>query len=304
MQTRRDVLRLSAAAALGLQLPNAKAADDWRTQFPEIRFSVRPNENAEGMSRWGEMAEYLASALRTKVVVRQTTDYAGTIEALRSKRLELAYLGAAGYAQAWLVTQANVEPIAAVVAAGGDTGYYSMIIVKSDSNYRTVDDLQGKTLAYTDPNSTSGFEVPSFFLRKEGKDPSKFFAKTGFAGTHENAVMAVYNGTYDAAATWYTAETRTNVTRMESKGLIPPNAVRLVWKSPKIEGDVFTARSDLPSSMRLDIQKALLDLPKADPALLKRLGDGTYEGIVTITHDDYVPIVTMIRENLAAKRKQ
>lgn len=304
MYNRRNVLKLSAATmAIGLRIPTASAADDWRSQYSELRFAVRPNENAEGMARWSALADYLGSTLRTKIVLRQATDYSGVIEALKSKRLDIAYLGGSGYAQAWLVTEGNVEPVAAVVGADGDTGYYSMLVVKSDSSYKTIDDLKGKTLAYGDPNSTSGFQVPSFFLRKEGKDPKTFFAKTGFTGTHENAVMAVYNGTYDAAATWYTTEDRTAVTRMESKGLIPHKSVRLIWKSPKIEGDAFTVRKDLPQSLRDDIQKVLVDLPKANPDLLKQLGDGTYQGIVPIKHEAYVELVNMVKENLA-ERKQ
>jgi phosphonate transport system substrate-binding protein len=304
MYNRRDIFKLSAAAAaVSLHIPAASAADDWRNQYSELRFAVRPNENAEGMTRWSALVEYLGTALRTKVTLRQATDYAGVIEAIKSKRLELAYLGGSGYAQAWLVTEGNVEPVAAVVSADGDTGYHSMVVVKADSPYRTIDDLKGKALAYGDPNSTSGFQVPSFFLRKEGKDPKTFFARTGFTGTHENAVMAVYNGTYDGAATWFTTEDRTAVTRMESKGLIPANSMRLVWKSPKIEGDAFTVRKDLPQSLKDDVRKVLLDIPKANPELLKLLGDGTFKGVVPVNHEAYVPLVTMVKEN-QAERKQ
>jgi phosphonate transport system substrate-binding protein len=234
--------------------------------------------------------------------MRPATDYAGTVEALKSKRLELALLGGAGYAEAWIVTQGNVEPLAQIQAQDGDTGYYSMVVVKADSPFKTIDDLKGKKLAFADPNSTSGFQVPSFFLRLQGRDPRAFFSQTGFAGNHENAVMAVVNGTYDAAATWYTTEERTNVTRMILKGMIPKDSMRIVWRSPKIQGDCFAIRSDLPPAMKAAVANALLTLAQKAPDVLQALGDGSYTGTAPATHEDYVPLIDMTRANLAQRR--
>jgi phosphonate transport system substrate-binding protein len=162
--------------------------------------------------------------------------------------------------------------------------------------------LKGKKLAFTDPNSTSGYQVPSFFLRLQGKDPRAFFGQTGFAGNHENAVMAVVNGTYDAAATWYTTEVRTAVTRMILKGMIPKESVRIVWKSPKIQDDCFAIRSDLPPVMKAAVLSALLALPQKSPDVLQTLGDGSFTGMVQANHEDYIPLIEMVKDNLAQRR--
>src|SRR6266550_172638 len=119
-------LLAASAAVAAFTNPVAAQSQDWKRDYPEVRFSVRPNENAEGMSRWAELAGYLEKALGVKVTLRQASDYAGTIEALKSKRLDAALLGSSGYAQAWLITNGNVEPIATVKGASGDTGYHSM----------------------------------------------------------------------------------------------------------------------------------------------------------------------------------
>lgn len=303
MNRRSMMVAMLAAASASALTPFGARADDWRTAYPEIRFAVRPNENAAGMSRWEGLAKYLEGALRVKVSFRQATDYAGLVEALKSKRLELAMLGGSGYAQAFLVTDGNIEPVATILGQDHDSGYYSMIVVKADGPYHSIDDLKGKKLVFADPNSTSGYQVPSFFLRQQGHDPKTFFSQTGFAGNHEGAVMAVVNGTYDAAATWYTTEERTNVTRMVAKGMIPKDAVRMVWRSPEIQGDAFVVRKDLPAPMREAIRTALLDLGRTDSGLLKELGDGTFTGTAPIDQAAFEPLIQMVRDNLAQRRQ-
>ncbi len=299
---RRKFLTASTGAAMAVLPLTSARAQDWRQQVPEIRFSVRANENAEGMSRWNVLGQYLELELKQKVTVRPAADYAGTVEALRSRRLEIALLGGAGYAQAWINTNGNVEPLVQIAGPDGDTGYYSMIVVKADSPFQTIDDLRGKKIVFPDPNSTSGFQVPTFFLRHEGRDHRTFFSQSGFAGNHENAVMSVFNGTYDAAATWFTTEERTNVTRMIAKNMIPRGSMRMVWRSPKIEGDAFVARADLPPAFKAAYREALLALPQKAPEVLRALGDGTFTGMVATSHEHYSPLIEMTRENLAARR--
>ena len=302
MKRRSFLVGLTACTMIGAFRSEDAFSEDWKVQYPEIRFSVRSNENAEGMTRWAVLGQYLERELGVKVTMRPAADYAGTIEALKSKRLELALLGGAGYAEAWLVTQGNVEPLAQIQGKDGGTFYYSMVVVKADAPFQTIDELKGKKLAFTDPNSTSGFQVPSFFLRQQGKDPRAFFGQTGFAGNHENAVMAVVNGTYDAAATWYTTEERTNVTRMIQKGMIPKDSVRMVWRSPKIQDDCFAIRSDLAPAMKAAVVDALLTMPQKSPEVLQRLGDGSFTGMVRANHEDYVPLIEMVKDNLAQRR--
>jgi phosphonate transport system substrate-binding protein len=116
--------------------------------------------------------------------------------------------------------------------------------------YQALNDLKGKPLAYADPNSTSGYIAPAYFLRESGVDPAAFFGRTGFAGSHENNILALFNGTYDAAATWWTNEERSNVTRMEGKKMIPAGQLRYIWKSPKLPSSPWAIHTDLPASSR------------------------------------------------------
>ena len=296
----RKILIVSAFLGTSILTAASSSAADWREEIPEVRISVRSNENAEGMSKWSAFVAYLEAELKQKVVLHQSTDYAGTVEALRGKRLEVAVLGGAAYAQAWQATNGNIEPVAQPARNKTDTGYYSVLLVKADSPYKTVEDLKGKSVAFPDPNSTSGFEVPAYFLRKEGKDYKNFFLRHGFAGNHESAVMAVLNGTYDAAATWQTSVGNNNADQMANKGLLPKGSMRTVWVSPKIEENAYAVRKDLPERFKADFKAALMALPEKHPEILQAVGG--YDNMVVADHTKFEPLLEMIQENQKARR--
>ena len=238
--------------------------------FPELNFGVISSENeADRVSRHQRFLAYMERTLRVKLRMHNATDYAGTVEGLKARKLEFARFGPASYAQAWLVTGGKVEPLAVQTDSDGFAGYHAIIVVRTDSTYQRVEDLKSKSLAFADPNSTSGYVAPNYFLKEAGFDPGKHFGRTGFAGSHENGVVAVINGTYDAAATWWTNEERGNVQRMEQKGMIPKGQVRYVWKSPKLPESPWAIHTDLPPDLRRDVRAALLGLPSADPQAWK-----------------------------------
>ena len=281
MLTRRNMLIASVMGlgATSLGLPLARA-NDWRDKFSTLNFGVVSSENeADRIARYKAFVAYLEGRLRIPLKMHQATDYAGTIEALKARKLEFARLGPAAYAQAWLVTGGKVEPVVVETDSEGSVSYHSVIAVKVDSPYQSLDDLQGKALAFADPNSTSGFVAPSYFLREEGINPESFFGRTGFSGSHENGIIAVLNGTYDAAATFWTNEQRSNVARMEGKGMIPKGRIRYVWKSPRLPNGTWVVHADLPAALTADIRAALVALPTADPVAWKDITDGKSRGV-------------------------
>ena len=108
-----------------------------------------------------------------------TTDYAGSIEAMKAGNCQGATVGAAGYAAAYDVLKGDVFPFAVQSDEKGGIGYYSIIIISAKSPYKKIEDLKGKTFAWGEPNSTSGFLAPNYYLKKQGFDPDKFFSKSG-----------------------------------------------------------------------------------------------------------------------------
>lgn len=196
MITRRTLAAAAALALLGLPA----AAQDWKAQYPELTLGVIPAENASGTAdRWAPLTAYLTKTLGVPVKLRVASDYAAVIEGQRAGNIQIAWYGPASFARA-VMTGVKIEPIVNQKHETGASGYYSVVYVLASSPYKTVEDLKGKNLALVDPNSTSGNQAPRFFLKRAGYDVEKFFGKTFYAGSHENAVLALTQGTADAAA--------------------------------------------------------------------------------------------------------
>jgi phosphonate transport system substrate-binding protein len=269
-----------------------------------LRVGVSNLENeADLMGRYEPLRVHLEKKFQKKATLRTATDYAGIIEALRSGQLDMAYMGPAAYARAWIVTGGHVKPLIGTLDAEGSFGYHSMIVVRADSPYRTVADLKGKSIAFADPNSTSGFIAPSFFLREEGFDPKTHFGRSGFAGSHEMGVLAAYRGTYDAAASWWYSEGRTAAARMELKNLLPKGAMRIIWRSPRMPASAWVVRDDMPAATEARIREAILSFPREDPAGFATLSAAREGGYREVKHADYEPVIRMVRED-AERRKE
>lgn len=294
MPTRRHVLAAAAPALLlagmSIAAPRAQAqaqADspaDWRSQVRAIRFGISSAENErDAIARHEPLARYLSDKLGVPVRIFRATDYAGIVEAMRAGHLEFARIGPANYALAYRVMGSRVAPIARDIDQAGAEGYYSVIAVKADSPFRTLADLRGRAIAWPDPNSASGFAVPTFYLRREGIDIERFFGRTGFSGSHEQGIIAVLNGTFDAAATFWSNEARGNIQRMTEKGMIPPGATRIVWRSPLIPNSPWVVRTDLPAGLLEAYRTALFAMPGEAPEVF-RLASTDARGLAPTRH--------------------
>src|SRR6516165_1420821 len=217
MITRRILIGMAAAA---LFASSAAVAEDWKAKYPELVFAVVPAENASGViDRWTPFCDYLAKQLGTKVTLRIANDYAAVIEGQRAGNIHIAYYGPASFARA-LITGVKTEAFAIDVNSDGSKGYYSVFYVLAKSPYQKIEDLKGKNLGLVDPNSTSGYNMPLYTLNKLGISPDTFFGKTQVTGSHENAVLALTQGTVDVAANWWNAPDDSNLTRMLNKGML------------------------------------------------------------------------------------
>ncbi len=299
----RHRTRVAAVAAVGLLLAASSAEADWREAHPVLNMSNISSENeADRLKRYAPVQAYFEEALGVEVRLHNATDYASTIEAMRAERVEFSRMGPAAYARATQVMPDGVEPVALHMDETGGGGYHSAIIVRADSPHRSLEDLEDVRFAFTDPNSASGYQMLSYFLRQAGVRPDAFFASTDFSGSHENSVMAVLNGTFDAAGTWYTNDERSNFRRMAQKGLIEPGQLRVVWKSPLIPSSPWVVRTDLPDDMREAIRAAILDMPEKGPEAWRSLTDGMSAGMMPVTHEMYEGVVEATLENLRERR--
>lgn len=286
---------ITLGLALAASLPTvALAQGDWRAKYPELVFAVVPAENASGVAdRFGPFVEYLSKTLGIKVTLRIASDYAAAIEGQRAGNIHVVGYGPASYVRAWTVTKGGVEPFVTTINSDGSIGYFSVAYVRANDPAQKIEDLKGKNLGLVDPNSTSGNNVPRYSLNKMGINPASFFSKVVYTGSHENAVLALKQGTVDVAFNWWNSETDSNLTRMVNKNMVKAEEVRMIFKSPLIAGSPYAYLTSLPQPMKDAIVKAFMDSPKDAKVAFDKLSDGKDLGFKAVTHADYQPIVEL-----------
>ena len=291
---RRIVIAGMIAAAAALAAP-AALAQDWKAKYPELVFAVVPAENASGVTgRYAKFIEYLNREIGTKVTLRIANDYAAVIEGQRAGHIHIGQHGPASYARA-AATGVRIEPFGMDTNKDGTRGYYSVFYVKKDSPYKTIQDLKDKNLGLVDPNSTSGNNVPRFALDKMKIDPDKFFSRVVYAGSHENAIIALQQGTVDVAANWWNDETESNLKRMERKGMAKYDDYRIIFKSDQIVNSPVAYLAELPADLKAKIREAFFSVDKKDPEAFKTLTDGEAQVWSPARHEDYLPVVELIK---------
>ena len=242
-------------AAAGAPHAARRAREDWKTKYPELVFAVVPAENASGVAdRYAPFVDYLSKELGIKVTLRIANDYAAVIEGQRAGNIQIAYYGPASFARA-LVTGVKTEAFVIDVNSDGTKGYYSVFYVLAKSPYQKIEDLKGKNIGLVDPNSTSGNNMPRFKLNQMGIDPETFFDKVLFTGSHENAVLALSQGTVDVAANWWNNADDSNLTRMLNKNMLKnadgspmkKDDFRIILKSDLIINSPYAYLAELPA---------------------------------------------------------
>ena len=306
--------RLILAGAAALAFATSASADDWKAKYPELVFAVVPAENASGVTeRWAPFMAYLSKELGVKVTLRIANDYAAVIEGQRAGNIQIAAYGSASFARARL-TGVKTDAFASDLNADGGTGYYSVFFVKANSPYKNVDQLKGKNLGLVDPNSTSGNNVPRFELDKMGiSDVDTYFGKVVFTGSHENAILALAQGTVDVAANQWTSDDDSTLAQMLTKGMLK-NAdgspmkkedFRIIHKSAPIIGpSMYAYSSDLPDDLKAAIAKAFFESPTKDKAAFDRLSDGQKKGFHPATTKDWDGTIELIKFVDALRKKK
>jgi len=277
---------LFAATLMGLALlaPAAHA---------ELTFGLIPAENAEEMvKKFEPMRAYLEKKLGEPVKVFTATDYAGVIEAMRKKRIDIAWFGPLSYVLA--EQEAGAEPFAAGIRKGGDSHTYkSIFVTRCDSGIKSIKDLEGKNVVFVNPTSTSGGLMPTYMIKKEtGKMPDQFFGKFAYAGAHDAAELAVKNKTADAAA-----DNDITYEKMLKKGEISKDESCIIAESEPLPGSPLTYRGDLDADKKAKIKDAILNAYKD----IEVTGYGELARYDEVKAADYQKIRDMIKELGLAK---
>lgn len=300
MITRRSLMIGAAASALAASGARAQA---WKAQYPELVFAVIPEENASGtVDRYTPFVNYLSKEIGTKVTLRIANDYAAVIEGQRAGNIQIAYYGPASFSRVRIIG-VKTDAFVIDVNSDGSKGYYSVFYVLAKSPYQKIEDLKGKAMGFVDPNSTSGNNMPRFVLDRMGVDPETFFSKTIFAGSRENAVLALAQGTVDVCANWWNNIDDSNLTRMLNKNmlknadgsLMKKEDFRIILKSDLIINSPYAYLSELPDDLKAAIRQAFLDAAVKDKEAFARLSDGKDLPWQPVANADYDKTIELVK---------
>jgi phosphonate transport system substrate-binding protein len=222
----------------------------------EINFGIISTESSLSQKKnWEPFLQAMSEATGLKVKGFYATDYAGVIEAMRFNKIQVAWYGNKSGMEA--VDRANGEVLAQVVSRDGRTGYYSHIIVNTASPYRALDDIlkcdRSIDFSIGDPNSTSGFLVPTAYIfAARNIDPKSCF-KTLRNASHQANAMAVANRQVAAAT-----NNSEDLERLEKTAPEAHKNIRIIWTSPIIPLDPLVWRKDLDPAVKTKLYTFLL----------------------------------------------
>lgn len=222
-----------------------------------LRISAIPDESPTELQRkFKPLGDYLSKETGMKVEFTPVTDYAAVVEALVTKKIDMAWLGGFTYIQTKIRTNGTAIPIIQRVE---DEKFTSVFVVPADSSLKSLGELKGKTIAFGSPSSTSGHLMPRYFLMQAGINPDKDFKNIAFSGAHDATVAFVASGKADVGALNASVWTKLN----EAKN---PNVLKLKvlsTTSPYFDYN-WTVRGDLDIALVNKITDAFL---KLDPSI-------------------------------------
>ena len=259
MNIRRHTLSsLIALPILGaMVLPSLASAQ-------QINFGIIATDSASAQrEKWEPFFRDMERKTGIKVTSFYAPDYAGVIEAMRFNKIQVAWYGNKAAMEA--VDRASGEVFAQLMYADGTFGYNALLITRADSPYKTLDEViaGGRNINFGigDPNSTSGFLVPSFYIfAQRGIDPRNTF-KTVRNGSHGANIQAVLARQLDVAT-----NNTEDMGRLEKTRPDLFSQLRIIWTSPLIPSDPFVWRKDLDAGIKERLRSFVLNYAKTDEA--------------------------------------
>jgi phosphonate transport system substrate-binding protein len=269
-------------AALGLVLACATSPS---AQAKPLHLVLTPSQKPTDLLAAGEeFGRVLGRLLGMPVKVTVASDYAAVVEALRNRTADLAFTHPGGY------VLASREAKATIVAKNvwhGKSTFTSRIFVRKDGGVRQLEDLRGKTIAFVDPTSSSGYIYPMALLIQRGlvknRDPRSFFREVVFAGAHDAAMRALLNGHVDAIASFDLAREQYLKDPAERERIV------FVAETPPIPEAGIAARDGLDPDTFARVRAALISIRgPAYADLLQRLYE--IDGFEPAEDREYDPV--------------
>lgn len=260
-------------------------------ELKEINFGIISTEATMNLKKdWEPFLADMEKALGMKVNAYFASDYAGIIEGMRFNKVQVAWFGNKSAMEA--VDRAEGEIFAQTVPSTGTPGYYSHLIVHKDSPLNSLEDVLKKAADLSfgngDPNSTSGFLVPGYYVfAKNNLDPKKIF-KNMVAANHETNALSVANKQVDVAT-----NNSENLEKLEKTHPDKRALIKVIWTSPLIPSDPLVWRKDLPEPTKTKVRDFIMNYgvkgakAEHEKEVLKTL---LWAPFKTSTNDQLLPI--------------
>lgn len=258
-------------------------------QAQEISFGIIATDAASVQrERWEPFFRDMEKKTGLTVKSFYAPDYAGVIEAMRFNKIQVAWYGNKAAMEA--VDRANGEIFAQVMYADGTFGYHGLLIAHKDSPYNNLDDVlkNSKNINFSigDPNSTSGFLVPTFYVFAQNGVDHRTAFKTVRNASHGANIQAVLAKQVDVAT-----NNTEDMGKLETSKPELFNQLKVLWRSPLIPSDPFVYRKDLDPAVKSKLKNFVLGYAKTDPqeqSILKAIYN--YGGFRDSNNDQLRPI--------------
>ncbi len=272
-------------------------------EITEFRIGILGGENAQDrMNNYQCMVEYTTEALGVETKLFAPADYNGVIQGLLGGTIDMAWLGASSYAATYLQDPEAVEPVLVKQNLDGSIGYHSIGFARADSGITSLDDMEGKVFGFGDPNSTSGYLIPSIEIPqyKDGvtMESGDYFGEVKFTGGHEQTIVAVNAGDIDGGVTWADGQGNWEdgynsgaLRRAVDAGLVDMNDLVQIWTSNVIPEGPVVLRSALPEDVKATMTELVDNLFENDPECAYGVAAGDTLGFIPVTHETYESIV-------------
>lgn len=268
----------------------------------EFRIGILGGENAQDrMNSFECLRSATEAELGVETKLFAPADYNGVIQGLLGGTLDMAWLGASGYAAVYIQNPDAVEPVLVKINLDGSYGYHSIGFARKDSGIGSLEDMKEKVFGFGDPNSTSGYLIPSIEIPQETgatMESGDYFGEVKFTGGHEQTIVAVKNGDVEGGVTWADAQGEWEdgynsgaLRKAVDAGLVDMNDLVEIWRSKPIPEGPVVLRKDMPGDVKAKMTALVDNLYEADPDCAYGVAAGETLGFDPIGHDAYVSIV-------------
>lgn len=287
-----------------LLLTSTLVGPGFAQEITEFRIGILGGENAQDRMTSNECVRaYVEDLLDVPTKIFTPADYDGVIQGLLGGTIDMAWLGASAYAKTYITDPEAVDVVLVKTNLDGSFAYHSIGIARADSGITSLAGMKGKVFGFGDPNSTSGYLIPSVEIPQEtgaSMENGDFFNEVRFTGGHEQTIVAVANGDVDAGVTWADGQgdwadgyNSGALRKAVDSGIVDMNDLVEIWKSKPIPEGPIVLRRALPEDVKTQVVAFLSGLHAQDEQCAYNMAAGETAGFAPIAHEAYQTMIDL-----------